>query len=155
MLSQGVSLLATHQAVDQSKVDALIYKNKSGLFCRTRGNHVMTDGPQKLGHNGLHVRIVFYQEDARHDCAQDAYQAISLTSRAHTFKGRFTLSASKLRGDTATRPRKPVAPEQGACIRNALGRHCGEAGVPGGPREGSSEGDRLRSDPLNLAGRAR
>jgi len=45
--------------------------------------------------------------------------------------------------------------EQSACIRNALGRHCGEAGVPGGPREGSSEGDRLRSDPLNLAGRAR
>jgi glycine oxidase len=45
--------------------------------------------------------------------------------------------------------------EQSACIRNALGRHCGEAGVPGGPREGSSEDDRLRSDPLNLAGRAR
>jgi hypothetical protein len=68
---------------------------------------VMTDGPQKLGHNGLHVGIVFDQEDARHDCVQDAYQAISVTSRAHTFKGRFTLSASKLRGDTATRPRKP------------------------------------------------
>ena len=66
VLSQGVSLLATHQAVDQSKVDALTCKNKPGLFCRARGNHVMTDGPQKLGHNGLHIGIVFYQEDARH-----------------------------------------------------------------------------------------
>jgi hypothetical protein len=109
VLSQGVSLLATHQAVDQSKIDALTCKNKPGLFCRTRGNHVMTDGHQKLGHKGLHVGIVFDQENARYDCAQDAYQARTLTSRAHTFKGRFTLSASKLRGDTATRPRKPVA----------------------------------------------
>src|SRR5260370_21661680 len=70
-------------------------------------------------------------------------------------KRRFTLLRIHWPAARLPRRRQRSPAQQSPCIRKALVRNCREAGVLAGRAVEFAQPNRLRSDPLNLAGHAR
>ena len=66
MLGKRTSLLATHNAIDQRKIDRLARKKDPRPFRRECGGHSMAECCEKLRYHRLNVCIVFNDKDMRH-----------------------------------------------------------------------------------------
>jgi hypothetical protein len=51
VLGERITLLATHQAIDQGEIHRLVCKKEPRLFCGCRTSQPMAEGNEKLGYD--------------------------------------------------------------------------------------------------------
>ncbi len=162
LLPAPCSLLPAHQAVDQRKLDRLTREITASLLRRHGAIHLMAGRAQKFRDHFLNCTIVFYHQDTRHrqpsGIDRRTYVAVTgvITQAViYIFPANAPAGVCVPRrlhsswGAPASPPKKILASaDPGSEIGARLGCRSAARVDPARQR-------RLRSDPMNLAGRAR